>query len=444
MTVDRKTDQSNDWSRLVRTGTRGVSLAGYAAIALFAGGFGVWAATAPLKGAAIVSGVVAAAGKNQLVQHLEGGIISEIHVREGDKVAAGDPLFTMDDTRARATLNTRNKQWINLLARKARLEAQRDELENIVFSDRLKTLAAESGLSDVLDEQRAEFLARLARFKSEVVILNQRVATGEQAIVGFQSQKTALEEQSAVVSEEAGRKEDLLGKGLTNRSEYTALLRAQADLVGQTGAIASQMEQTRTQIAEAKEQLVRQQNQRVEESLTELNDVNAQIGEVEEALAAARDVLTRVVVRAPSDGYIVHITQNTPGSVVGPGEEMAQVLPTSSELIVEAQLRPSDIDIVRPGQAADLRFVALNMRTTPQVAGSVTYVSRDRLIDPKSGQPYFVARLHITDDLPPEVDREQIYPGMPVEAMISTGERTFFEYLAKPLTDSFNRAFRER
>ncbi|MCI5077134.1 HlyD family type I secretion periplasmic adaptor subunit [Oricola sp.] len=435
---------SGDWAGAVRTGTAGVALLGYASIALFVGVFGVWAATAPLGGAAIVSGVIAAAGQNQVVQHLEGGIIQSIHVHEGDRVSAGDPLFTMDDTRARATLNTRTKQWINLSARKARLQAQRDDAADVTFAPDLQALAEENGLGHVLEEQRAEFLARLARFKSEVVILNQRVAAGQDAIAGFESQKRALEEQLAVVSEETERKEKLLDQGLTNRSEYTALLRSQADLIGQIGAIAAQLEQTRTQIAEAKEQLVRQDTQRVEQSLTELNDVTAQIGETEELLSAARDVLTRIVIRAPSDGLIVRINQNTPGSVVGPGEAMAQLLPTSSELIVEAQLSPGDVDIVRPGQDADLRFVALNMRTTPQVPGSVTYVSPDRLIDPKSGQPFFIARLRITDELPPDVDRDQIYPGMPVEALISTGERTFFEYLAKPLTDSFNRAFREQ
>ena len=444
MTGEANNGAGYDWTRLVRTGTSKIALAGYLAIFLFVGAFGVWASTAPLKGAAIVSGVVAAAGQNQVVQHLEGGIISEIHVREGDRVSAGDPLFTMDDTRARATLNTRTKQWINLLARKARLEAQRDSAQDIGFRDDLKKLAEENGLSNVLAEQRAEFLARRARNESEVEILRQRVAAGEEAIIGFQSQKKALEDQLDVVSEETERKRLLLDQGLTNRSEYTALLRSQADLVGQIGAIASQMEQTRTQIAEAKEQLVRQETQRVEQSLTELNEVSAKIGETEELLNAARDVLSRIVVRAPSDGLVVRINKNTPGSVVGPGEEMAILLPTSSELIVEAQLSPADIDIVRPGQAADLRFVALNMRTTPEVAGGVRYVSPDRLIDPNTGEPYFIARLHITNDLPAEIDREQIYPGMPVEAMILTGERTFFGYLVKPLTDSFSRAFREQ
>jgi len=435
---------TDSWSATVRTGTRAVALVGYLAILLFAGAFGVWAATAPLAGAAIVSGVIAAAGQNQVVQHLEGGIIRDIHVREGDRVSDGDPLFTMDATRASASLNTATKQWINLRARKARLEAQRDGADAVGFDDTLVERAAENGLSHVLQEQREEFAARLARFNSEIVILNQRVAAGREAIIGFASQKTALEDQLAVVDDETERKKTLLGQGLTNRSEYTALLRSQADLVGQIGSIASQMEQTRTQIAEAREQLVRQQSQRVEQSLAELNEVSAEIGNVEEQLAAARDVLDRIVVRAPSDGLVIRIEQNTPGSVVGPGEELAQLLPTSSELIVEARLSPADVDIVRPGQQADLRFVALNMRTTPQVPGSVTFVSPDRLVDPANNQPYFVARLRITADLPPEVDRDKIYPGMPVEALISTGERTFFEYLAKPLTDSFNRAFREQ
>jgi len=435
---------AKSWSVSVRTGTRTVALVGYLAILLFAGAFGVWAATAPLAGAAIVSGVIAAAGQNQVVQHLEGGIIRDIHIREGDRVSIGDPLFTMDATRARTSLNTATKQWISLRARKARLEAQRDGASDVVYGEDLAALAAENGLAHVLDEQRAEFAARLARVSSEIVILNQRVAAGEEAIVGFGSQKRALEDQLAVVDEEADRKEMLLGQGLTNRSEYTALLRSQADLIGQIGSIVSQMEQSRTGIAEAREQLVRQQTQRVEQSLAELNEVSAEIGRVEEQLAAARDVLDRIVVRAPSDGVIIHINQNTPGSVVGPGGELAQLLPTSSELIVEARLSPADIDIVRPGLDAQLRFIALNMRTTPQVPGTVSFISPDRLVDPANGQPYFVARLRITDDLPPEVDRGQIYPGMPVEALISTGERTFFEYLTKPLMDSFYRAFREQ
>lgn len=437
-------EQAGNWGDAVNTDTRRIAIAGYAALAVFAGAFGIWAVSAPLSGAAIASGVIAAAGNNQIVQHLEGGIIRQIHVREGDRVNAGDPLVTMDETRPRAALNAQMKRWIGLQARQARLQAQRDDRQSLSFAPDLVALAREHELDHVLEEQRAEFDARLARFLSEEIILQQRVATGTQAIAGFESQLAALEEQLAVVDDETERKSGLLDRGLTNRSEYTQLLRAQADLIGQIGGMVSRIEQTRAQIVEAREQLARQASSRTEQTLTELNEVSLGIGEVEETVAAARDVLERIVVRAPSDGLIVRVNQNTPGSVVGPGEELAQLLPTTPELIVEARLRPTDIDIVTPGQAVDLRFVALNQRTTPTVPGTVAFVSPDRLQDPATGQDYFVARVRITEDLPPEVNRDQIYPGMPVEALISAGERTFFAYLAQPITDSFARAFREQ
>lgn len=431
------------WGGAVRTGTRGVALVGYLAIILFAGAFSVWAATAPLSGAAIAEGIIAASGQNQVVQHLEGGIIREINVHEGDRVAAGDPLFVMDSTRARANLNTLEKRWINLRARAARLAAWRDEDETLEFAPELIEAAEEAGMQRVLDEQRKEFQARVSRFASEFVILTQRVEASEDSIVGFEAQKKALEEQLEIVEEEAGRKKELLDKGLTNRTEYTQLLRAQAELIGQIGTITSQTSQARNTIVEAKEQLVRERTSRVESALAELNEVRESIGEVEEQLNAAGDVLDRLIVRSPTEGLIIRINQQTLGSVVPPGGELAHILPTSSELIVEARLRTADIDVVRLGQEARLRLVALNARSTPEVPGEVTFVSPDRLVDPQTQQSYYVARIRMDEVLPPEVDRDQIYPGMPVEVMISTGERTFFEYLVQPVTDSFARAFRE-
>ena len=205
----------------------------------------------------------------------------------------------------------------------------------------------------------------------------------------------------------------------------------------------AQIEQARSAIAQAEEQLVRQETEWVENALTELNEVTALVGELEGRLESARDVLARVIVRAPSDGIIIAVRKNTIGAVVRPGDQLADLLPTSSDLIIEARLDPSDIDIVHIGQAAEMRFVALNSRVTPQIPGVVAFISPDRFIDEATQQPFYMARLRITEELPVNVDREQIYPGMPVEVFISTEERTFFEYLVKPLTDSFSRAFRE-
>ena len=243
--------------------------------------------------------------------------------------------------------------------------------------------------------------------------------------------------------DETDRKKRLLDQGLTNRSEYTALLRTQAELVGQIGAMTAQIEQARSAIAQAEEQLVRQDTEWVENALTQLNEVTALVGELEGRLESARDVLDRVVVRAPADGVIIAVHKNTIGAVVSPGDELADLLPTSSDLIIEARLEPSDIDNVYIGQTAEMRFVAFNSRVTPQIPGAVAFISPDRFVDQATQQPYYMARLRITEELPANVDREQIYPGMPVEVFISTDERTFLEYLVKPVTDSFSRAFRE-
>ncbi len=434
---------NGDWAAAAVTGTGRTALAGYLAIALFAGGFLAWAATAPLTGAAIISGVVAAAGSNKTIQHLEGGIVREVHVREGDRVRAGAPLFTMDGTRARADLNAQTKQWIGLVARKARLEAERDAVDVVIFADDLLALAERHGVRALLHEQVAEFDARRSRFRSEKEILHQRVAAARQAIDGYESQQAALEEQLTLVRDETDRKFGLLEKGLANRSEYTSLLRAQAELVGQLGSLTSEIEQARSRIVEAEEQLTRVELERIETALAQLNETSVRIGSLEEEIAAARDVIDRLVVTAPADGLVVSIKQKTSGSVVGPGAPLAELLPTQSELIVEARLSPTDIDVVRHGVEAQLNFVALNARTTPKVPGEVTFVSPDKLRDSAAEGDYFLARLRITDDLPDEIDRDQIYPGMPVEAMISTGDRTFLQYLAKPISDSLNRAFRE-
>lgn len=435
--------QPEDWARDVKTGTGRIAGLGYLALALFAAGFGYWAATVPLSGAAITNGIIAAAGQNQAIQHLEGGIVREVNVREGERVNAGDPLFTLDDTLQTATVNSLANQLTSLRARKARLEAQRDRASSVAFAPEFVAQAEGYGLERVLKEQQDEYAARLDRYMSEIAILQQRAEASKQAIKGLQSQLRSLREQLDVVEGETLRKKDLLEQGLTNRSEYTALLRTQADLVGQIGAISAQIEEARSRITEAKEQLVRQKTQWVESTLTELNEVSARITESGEKMNAAEDVLARLVVRAPSDGVVIRIYHNTPGSVVKPGERMADLLPTNSELIVEARLDISDRDIVRIGQHAELRFVALNARTTPQVSGTVAFVSPDRYVDQSTQQAYYVARLQINEDLPPEIKRDQIYPGMPVEAFISTGDRTFFEYLVKPMMDSFSRAFRE-
>ncbi|MGJ8573379.1 MAG: HlyD family type I secretion periplasmic adaptor subunit [Hoeflea sp.] len=414
-------------------------MAGYLAISLLIGTFGVWAALAPISGAALAPGVIAAAGRNIMIQHLEGGIIQEILVTEGERVTVGQALVILDSTDAETLLNRLTTQMLTNQAMMARLTAERDGALSMAGPSDVGVLGEEA--TDIFEEQNKEFRARLSRYTSEREILYQRVAALQDARGGLTSQEEAIAEQLSIVSDELAAKKTLVDQGLTNRFEYTQILRNRADLVGQRGVVASEVATAITQRIEALEQLERLATQRVEEAVTRLNEVRTSLADIEDQLIAARRVLERTVISAPVDGIVVSSVYNSPGSVVGPGGEMMEILPTTKKVIVEARLNPQDIDIVKIGQSARLRLSALNMRLTPEVAGKVIHLSADRLVDEVTQEPYYRARIGITDDLPASVTVEQLYPGMPVETFIETGERTFFEYLARPILDSLNRAF---
>lgn len=431
------------WQKGIPTRVAGVAALGYLTIAAFGGGFGVWAATAPLAGAAIAPGFIAAAGQNVMVQHHEGGIINEINFREGDRVKAGEALFVIDSTTAQAQLNRLIRQFIAQRAKAVRLEAERDDLVRLVMPDELGRYGDDFDYREVFAQQSKEFEARLKRYRAEQEILAQRLQALEESIVGLRAQKSAFDEQIAIVQSESDRKSDLLDRGLTNRSEYSELLRAGASLVGQAGAIEAQIASSITQLAEAGQQIERLTTSRIEQAVSELNTVRNSLSDLEEQIAAAQAVVRRTVMRAPTDGIVVRSVYNSRGGVVRAGEVVMELLPTTSDLIVEAQVQPQDIDKIRLGQTASMMFTALNQRTTPRVEGEVFYVSADRLMDPRSNLPYYTVRLKIAGQLPPEVRADQIYPGMPVESFISTGERTFLMYMARPIIDSFRHAFRE-
>lgn len=432
------------WQEKVDTRTGRVSLVGFISMAIFLVAFGYWAAAAPIGGATIAPGVVAAAGQNVMIQHLDGGIITSIRVREGDRVSRGQALITLDPTLPQAQLNRMLKQWVAQRAEVARLDAERDGSKKIDLPNELRPYSEDPGYSGFIEEQNKEFQARFARYTADQEILKQRVTALQEAIVGLRARKAAAEKQLVIVKEETERKKALLDKGLTNRSEYTDLLRSTADLVGQAGSLEAQIASFVSQTEEARQQIERLTTARVEDAVTELSKTRAQVADLEEQINAARSVLERTTIRTPVDGIVVRSLYNSVGSVIRAGESAMELLPTMDQFIVEAKIKPEDIDSIRVGQDASLMFTALNARTTPKVSGKVFYISADRLVTPNTGQPYYTARIKMAEHLPPQIKPEQIYPGMPVETFISTGERTFLSYLTKPLIDSFQRAFRER
>lgn len=274
-------------------------------------------------------------------------------------------------------------------------------------------------------------------------VLDQRKVAASEEIAGLEIQKNSEESKLEVIREELEQKKKLLDRGLTPRSQFNALQRAEADSLGRIGAIAATIAQRRTSILELDQQAESLKANRRETASKEINELRTQISDLEEQLRTRADILSRSIIRAPTDGVVVKLAENTVGSVVRAGETVLEILPTGTDLIIEARVAPQDVDVVRTGQEANVRFSALNARTTPEVPAVVQYVSADSFVDPDTRIPYYLARLQISDDLPSPLTRDQIYAGMPVDTFIKTGDRTFFEYLARPITDSFSKAFRE-
>ncbi len=431
------------WQNTVPTGILKPVAFGFLVIAVFILGFGIWAVGAPISGAAIASGRIIASGKNQAIQHLEGGIIQKISVTSGEAVKQDQPLVHLQKTQAESNRNRVEKTVVSLMALVARASAELEGSDNLVFAADLIDRAGGIGNNEVLSQQKSEFISKLQRQRSELGVLDERIKAVEEEISGIKLQISAEETKLVVIKDELEAKKTLLDKGLTPKSLYNQLLREQADIVGRIGGLSATIGQRRISISEVREQQATLRATRKAKASAELNQAQPQIEDFKEQLNSRSDILERMIIRAPIDGIVVDIEKNTIGGIVRPGETILEILPTSSELVISVRVMPQDVDIITVGQDASVRFVALNTRTTPEVPAAVEYISADRLIDPVTHEAYFDARLKLASKLPDTINPEQLYPGMPVDAFIKTGDRTFLEYLVRPIQDSFNKAFRE-
>ena len=434
---------SVSWQERVPTSARVPVTLGLIVILLFCGGFGAWAVTAPLSGAIVTAGVMRASGQNQMVDHLEGGTIAAIPVREGQRVREGDILLTVDTTRTAAERDRLHMALVTAQAQLARARAERDGAEELVFTPPLAAAADDAGLGGELAQQRSEFAYRRERHRAELAAISEQVRAAGEEIAGLKVQKAAEERKLAVLREDLRDKAALLKRGLVPRGEVNALRRAEADSLGTAGSLAARMGERRAAMAQLRHAGMGLEARRRENASREVNELTARIADLGQQLRRQEDVLARAVIRAPADGIIVKLPKNTVGSALKPGETVAEVLPVHSELLVEARIAPQDVDAVRPGQTAKLRLAAFSSRTVRDVDGEVAYVSADRLTDAEGREAFYTARIRLAAPLPEGVTSSQIQPGMPVEAYIRTGDRTFLEYLLEPFLDSFARAFRE-
>ncbi len=409
------------------------------------GGFGLWSFRAPLAAAVIAQGSFVATGRNKIVQHLEGGIIEDILVSEGEAVQAGQILMTLDQTSAEANERELFIRKIRLQAMTERLLAEHSEQEKLVFSQGLIEASDDVEVMTILDSQKLSFDVSRKTLLNDIALLARNMEALRIRASGFEAQLSSLERRSDILQEEYETKNSLFEKGLVRKGELNTIRRVQAEAEGQLARLTAETAEVNQMLLKYEEQITRTRSAYREAALDELGVIEADLESVREKARQARSVLDRAVVRAPVTGTVVRLHHHTPGGVIETGEAIAEILPADAPLIIEAQIPRTEIDSVVTGQSATVRLVALNQRTTPVLSGEVFYVSADSLLEDSAGVPQevYLARVSLTPD---EIDRVRGFvptPGMPAEIMIQTEERTFAAYIAKPVTDSMSRAFRE-
>ena len=371
------------------------------------------------------------------IQHLEGGIIREILVADGDVVRSGQTLISLEDTKARSEVDSLQGQLWDATAREARLLAEQQGEERVSFPPNESPAAAA-----VLARQKDIFETRRQVFQSQVAVIREKRSQVEREIVGLKAQASASAQRAAIVREEAAMVAELVSKGLERRPRYLNLQRETADIDGRRGEIAAQISRAEQVISESQATLLKLESDRQNEIAQSLREAQNQIFQLRERLRAADDQLSRTQVKAPEDGVVTELRVHTPGGVIGAGVPLMDLVPLQDRLIVTARVRPEDIDVVRPGLKADVHLLPYNQRRVPRLEGIVTHVSADRLVDKRTDQPYYAAKIRVQDPRVTE-GRVQIIPGMPTQVFIKTGHGSVALYALRPLLDSFDNAFRE-
>jgi HlyD family secretion protein len=422
---------------------RGLVASGVAAVGIFVVAGGIWSVFAPLESAAVGSGQVEAESFRKRIEHLEGGIIGQILVHDGDAVRPGQVLVRLDDTKARTALLGLRGQYWDALAGEARLLAERNGAAEIAFPEALLQ-SRDPAAATVIAGQRKIFETRRSLLKTKSDLYRQRIAEVNEEIGGYTAQEAAAIRRIAFAEEEIADLKKLLEKGLAQKPRLLELQRDHADIEGKRGDLVAQIAKAKQTIAENEVNILNLENDTQKEVASDLRDAQKKIHELAEQIEAAEYVLTRIEVRSPEAGVVTDLKFHTPGGVVQPGDRLMYLVPQEDRLIITVQLKPEDINVVHPGLSASVRLLPYKQRRTPQIEGTVTYVSADKLVDKKTNQPYYAARIRLDAEMLAKTPEVELVPGMPVEAMIRTGERTVAFYALSPVLDSFHRAFREK
>lgn len=427
-----------------QTSLRHVVLAGLTAVGLGFGTFVVWGFTAPLDSAAIAPGVVAVHSQRKTIEHLEGGIVKAIHVKDGDEVNKGQLLMELDATASAAALRQIESQLLAQRARALRLQAEQIDSRVLTFPPQLLAEGEKDvALQNLLDTERRIFDSRWTTHDGRKAVSGARVAQLEQETLALEAQAGARKEQITIRAGELAKLERLAKKGYESNSRIVEQRLEIAELTGERAELRARAAKSRQAIKETELSVLSLANDRHDEVHSQLQIAQEALAELMDRHRATGDVVRRTHIVAPQAGKVTDLQIFTVGEVVASGEPLMDIVPSGDELMVEAMLDPRDIDSVRPGLFTQVRLTAYRQRITPTVTGQVRHVSADMLTDDRTGDAYFLARIALDPGSDPQVDFVELYPGMPAEVVIVTGTRKAIDYFISPITDGLARALRE-
>ena len=422
---------------------RRLVVVGYFITALFLGSIFAWAAFVPISSAAIAVGVVGKEGYRKIVQHLEGGIIQQILVADGDTIIAGQPLIELADVQSRADFDLLEKQRVIAAAKEASLLAAQTGKDEVRLPLWLNLEVLDPSVRDAINGQIEATMIGSQLHQEQLSIVDKQIRGARQKAAALSEEAVVLERSLQLVKQEYEQNVELQKQGLVTRKVVFDLQRDVSDTEVDYSSNRVAIQSTRQEITELemeRSQLVAANARRIGE---ELDSVRAELVKLDEKLSKTKDTLERTIIRAPTSGVVVNLRVNTVGGVISPGEPLLDIVPTSGQLIVEARVNPDDRDSVAVGQEAEVRFSAFNRRLTEPVQGRVALISADRLIDSVTNEGYYQAKIELLEDPEEVLNGGRVYPGMQAETLIITGSRTALSYLIDPFVGSFNRAFRE-
>ena len=409
---------------------------------ILVGGFFLWASIAPLSGAVIASGKVKISTNRKTVQHLEGGIVKQILVREGDVVKQGQPLLLLEDTKNSAELNILLDQYDALMAKSARLAAEKSLASRISFPQALLGPVTEKR-KELIAKESAAFKTGRKILSDQLMLLRSELAHSQKAADSYQSQLDAIQENIRYKEEQVAMRENLLQKNFIGKGDVLNYKQSLTDKKELLGAQAADYNSTRAQISNLELRIVDVKNRYIQEADNELKEVSRQQFEIAERIRPAEDAMARRTVAAPIGGQVMALKVTTDGGVITPGQPLLDIVPPSNDLVIEVKVKNTDIDTVYPGQPAEIQLNAYNQRTTPMVQGEVIYVAGDAVEDPQTHELTYPAHVKIKQDGLKLLSHVKVEPGMPATAYIKTQERTMMDYLISPITQRMRHTFRE-